>query len=105
MCNYVVVPSQGRYGGIWLMWDDEVKVNVVDMTRHWIVAWVQQKGDQSPWLLVTVYGDSTRVGNPAIWEYIDHLIGGQDQQVYCWGLQCCSIKFRKMGWQSRIFGL
>lgn len=67
LCNYSVVPSQGFSGGLWLLWDDEVKVNVLKSTPHYIFAEVSLNDGNDPWGLAGIYGDPSRALNSVIW--------------------------------------
>lgn len=66
LCNSIVVPSSGKSGGLWLLWDDEIKVKVLEQGKTLIAVEVQEKGSQSQWMLLAVYGDPNRKGNPRL---------------------------------------
>lgn len=76
----MIVPSQGRSGGLWLIWSDEIKVTVMDSCINWIAAEVEWKGSDL-WLLIGVYGDPNRVSNPEIWAHLDRIMGECDKDV------------------------
>jgi endonuclease/exonuclease/phosphatase family metal-dependent hydrolase len=70
--NYEIVPSRGRSGGLWLLWDDNTNLTVITKTRFLIHAEVVEK-DSRIWDLVCVYGDSTHALNCEIWQQITNI--------------------------------
>jgi hypothetical protein len=36
--NAFVVPAQGQSGGLWLIWNDDVDLAVVDSCHHYVLA-------------------------------------------------------------------
>lgn len=71
--NFVCVPARGQSGGMWLMWDHSVNVQVISQTRHLIHARIQQP-HQPSWSLVCVYGDLAHAMNMRIWDTIKQII-------------------------------
>ena len=52
-----VVPAVGFSGGLWVMWTDDVDVNIVSFSHFYVLACVVQKSSASSFNLVCVYGD------------------------------------------------
>uniref|UniRef100_A0ACD5X0L9 Uncharacterized protein n=1 Tax=Avena sativa TaxID=4498 RepID=A0ACD5X0L9_AVESA len=52
-----VVPSVGLSGGLWLLWNDEVRVTVKFSSFHLILASVIHIGCGVEFMLACVYGD------------------------------------------------
>ena len=52
-----VVPAQGQSGGLWLLWNDEVDLNVMDHSHHFIFALCTNKSTSRQYGLVCLYGD------------------------------------------------
>lgn len=52
-----VVPSRGKSGGLWLMWTDEVRVNVHIANFHVILASVVNIASNVDFPLICIYGD------------------------------------------------
>lgn len=71
LCNHVLVPSQGQSGGLWLLWDSQLQVQVLEEDSNLIVAEILEPGALSTWILVAVYGDPARTDNPKIWDRIE----------------------------------
>jgi hypothetical protein len=64
------VPSQGRSGGLWLMWSDDVAVTIVDSTHHYIFAICVNKSSLKQYSLVCVYGDPHHRATSEIWDQV-----------------------------------
>ena len=52
-----VVPTQGLLGGLWLLWNDQVELNVVDSSPNFILALCVNKQNLKKFGLVYLYGD------------------------------------------------
>lgn len=57
LTNAEIVPSVGRGGGLWLLWSDDISVEVLESCSYFIIAKIQQKPTTQPWILCGVYGD------------------------------------------------
>lgn len=57
MADCVVVPSRGRSGGLWLMWNDELCVSVQVANFHIILASVVHIPTKEEFGLVCIYRD------------------------------------------------
>lgn len=79
--NSIIVPSQGKSGGLWLIWDDDYDVSQILKNSNLIAAKVKGKGPQSDWIIVSVYGDPARASNPYICEQIDGIIEEENLPV------------------------
>lgn len=49
--NSIIVPSQGKSGGLWLLWDDDYDVSQILKSSNLIAAKVKGKGPQSDWII------------------------------------------------------
>lgn len=85
LCNFSGVPSNGRSGGLWLLWSDDVHVNISRSNKFYFFAEVLNKDGSKPWGLVAVYGDPSRVQNPKIWEEIGEFIEQCDGHACMFG--------------------
>ncbi|XP_078175152.1 uncharacterized protein LOC144568653 [Carex rostrata] len=83
--NSIVVSSNGKSGGLWLIWDDSQAVSLISKNINLIAARVKGKGPHSDWILICIYGDPSRYLNPFIWEQIDNLIKDEELPVLCIG--------------------
>lgn len=64
LCNSHIVPSNGTSGGLWVLWGPEIKAQILESGPNLIVAQIEERGPVEPWLLLAVYGDSSRQDNP-----------------------------------------
>ena len=71
LCNYEIVDSAGRSGGLWLLWSNNYNIRVSKKKKHLIIAEVQERSGGPEWLLVAVYGDPARSQNRSIWAEIE----------------------------------
>lgn len=71
--NSIVVPSNGKSGGLWLIWDYDQSVTLIQKSFNLIAGRIKGNGPNSEWMLVCIYGDPKRTLNPAIWDQIDAL--------------------------------
>lgn len=70
-----VVPSVGRSGGFWLLWNDEVQVNVKFSSFNLILASVVNIATSLDFILVCVYGDPHHRQTRVIWDQIANFVG------------------------------
>lgn len=73
LLNHFIIPSVGRSGGLWLLWDDNTCVTVLRHNRFMIYAEITPT-KQPQWHLVCVYGDPGHQRNPEIWADIAYLV-------------------------------
>lgn len=71
LSNHKVVASNGKSGGLWLLWSSQVNAQIIEADSNLIVAEISEQGVSYNWLLVAIYGDPTRRGNPLLWERIE----------------------------------
>ena len=57
-----VVPATGLSGGLWVMWTDDVDVNIVSSSHYYVLASVVQKCSAVSFNLVCLYGDPQSPG-------------------------------------------
>lgn len=101
--NCEIVPSQGRGGGLWLIWSDSISVTILETSKHFIVAWIQLNPSAAPWILFAVYGDCKDRANTHIWERIEHYVNDKTLPVCTIGdFNCISDKGEKQGGNSRF---
>lgn len=71
--NYAFVLASGRSGGLCLLWDRDMNLQVKSKSKSIIHATVTQANGVH-WELVCVYGDPGHGRNPAIWTHILRII-------------------------------
>jgi hypothetical protein len=69
-----VVPSNGLSGGLWLMWTDEVEVDVKFSNHHVILAMVINIATRIEFALVCIYGDPHHRQTRVIWNHIFNFV-------------------------------
>jgi hypothetical protein len=65
-----VVPSRGLSGGLWLLWTDEMQVDVKFADHHVILANVLHIASNLKFVLVCIYGDPYHRLTKMIWDHI-----------------------------------
>lgn len=76
--NYCFVPSRGLSGGLWLMWEHNVRLHIVSKSSSIIHARVTSAG-KPEWSLVCVYGDPSHARSGDIWERLSKLLEWKGQ--------------------------
>jgi hypothetical protein len=79
-----VVPSAGLSGGLWLIWSNDVTVQIIESTRHFIFARIKA-ADQVPWVLGAIYGDANHRNNGWIWDAIRRYSENVEEAFCCLG--------------------
>jgi len=81
-----VVPAQGQSGGLWLLWNDDVDLNVVDHSHHFIFALCNNKITSSQYGLVCLYGDPHHRTTSSIWAQVLDFVGlNTNLPIICMG--------------------
>lgn len=80
-CNSCVVSSIGKGGGLWLLWDLDLGIRILKQSVNLIVAHVPKIADKQEWILIAIYGDPHRRGNPGIWSEIEQFLHQQQLPV------------------------
>jgi hypothetical protein len=65
-----VVPSQGQSGGLWLIWNDDIDLAIVDHNHHFIFALCTNKINMKHYGLICIYGDPHHRTTSDIWENV-----------------------------------
>ncbi|KAJ4774650.1 Endonuclease/exonuclease/phosphatase family protein [Rhynchospora pubera] len=68
--NYEIVPSAGLSGGLWLLWDDNLLVSVLERSNFFIFSSIKKHVDDDPWILGAIYGDPNGRVLGYIWDRI-----------------------------------
>ena len=86
MCNSFVAPAIGLSGGLWVMWSDDVDVDIVSSSHYYILASVVQKSNASSFNLVCVYGDPHHKKTNSIWnDVLSFIMQNQGKPTLCMG--------------------
>jgi hypothetical protein len=81
-----VVPSEGRSGGLWMLWSDEVCVSVKISNHHMILAIVIDKITNSDFVLACIYGDPHHRHTKMIWDHVSNFVHENlGKPVVCFG--------------------
>ena len=70
MSDALVVPSRCRSGGLWLMWSDDLKLNVHSSSFHVILATATLVSSNQHFGLICIYGDPYHRQTRTIWDQI-----------------------------------
>ncbi|GJN40476.1 hypothetical protein PR202_gb29691 [Eleusine coracana subsp. coracana] len=81
-----VVPATGQSRGLWLMWNDEVDLNIISSSHHLILASTMCKPNNKLYNLVCIYGDPHHCRTTEIWEEVSHFAQNYpDTPTLCMG--------------------
>jgi endonuclease/exonuclease/phosphatase family metal-dependent hydrolase len=81
-----VVPAQGQSGGLWLIWNDEVHITVVDHSQNFIFALCINKTSMHQYGLVCIYGDPHHRTTSVIWQHVlDFVTQNHNLPMFCMG--------------------
>ena len=69
-----VVPSRGASGGLWLMWNDDLKISVHSSSFHFILANVVHLASGVHFCLICIYGDPYHRQTSAIWNQVSTFV-------------------------------
>lgn len=70
MADSIVVPSQRRSGGLWLMWTDDIQVSVHSASFHVILATVVDSTSNLKFGIICMYGDPYHRQTSQIWDQV-----------------------------------
>lgn len=79
--NSIIVPAEGQSGCLWLIWGDEVEIDLCEKNKNLIAVQVTEKVSRKKWKFVGIYGDPERSQNPKIWENIETHLQEDDEAV------------------------
>ncbi|XBJ22195.1 hypothetical protein VPH35_000625 [Triticum aestivum] len=74
VANSFVVPSKGASRGLWLMWNDDLKVTIHAASFHYILAIVLHVTTGVQFCLVCIYGNPYHRQTTAIWSEISTFV-------------------------------
>jgi hypothetical protein len=81
-----VVPLIGLSGGLWLLWNDEVRVDIKYSSQHLILATFVNIAMCVEFVLICVYGDPHHRQTRVIWDKIATFVSENlDKPVVCFG--------------------
>jgi hypothetical protein len=81
-----VVPSVGLSGGLWLMWSDEIHLDIKFSSRYYILALAVHIPTNIEFLLACVYGDPHHGSTDMIWNQIaDFVSNNLGKPMVCLG--------------------
>jgi hypothetical protein len=81
-----VVLAQGQSGGLWLIWNDDVDLTVVDHSHHFIFALCINKSSLKQYGLVCLYGDPHHCATSTIWtQVLNFVVTNSNLPILCMG--------------------
>ena len=86
MHDSYIVPATGLSGGLWLLWNDEVDLQVVHSSRFYILAKCVHKPTSQNFNLVCIYGDPHHQQTSLIWQDVStFVLAIPDTPTFCMG--------------------
>jgi hypothetical protein len=81
-----VVPAQCQPGGLWLLWNDEIDINVVNHSHNFIFALCTNKTCMQQYGLICIYGDPHHRTTREIWERVlNFVLQNRNLPMFCMG--------------------
>lgn len=81
-----IVPAKDRAGGLWVMWSDEVRLDITYASQNLVCASVVNTSTSFSFYLICVYGDPHYHSTKDIWGQIEAFVSSPpDKPVYCMG--------------------
>ncbi|XP_072999435.1 uncharacterized protein [Typha latifolia] len=68
--NHVIISSQNRAGGLWLLWDENISLEIIEEFSSFIFALIKGHYPASNWILGCVYGNPYSKDNALLWHKI-----------------------------------
>ncbi|XP_026400288.1 uncharacterized protein LOC113296176 [Papaver somniferum] len=66
--NSCIVSSFGRSGGLWLLWNDSVNLEIISMSPNLIHIVIHNDGPRPPWHLFCTYGPPRAADRANFWQ-------------------------------------
>lgn len=95
------MPSQGRSGGLWLLWADNVNLQIIQKKCFFIHAQVIEP-NKPPWTLIGVYGDPHHALSSTIWQEIKKLVEIEDRCCFMGDFNSILSEQEKFGGRTRL---
>ncbi|KAJ4813335.1 DNAse I-like superfamily protein [Rhynchospora pubera] len=73
LSNHIEVHAVGKSGGLALLWDNDVHVDVLRLERFCIIVKVCTS-DKKEWIFMGIYGDPSRRWVNRVWDYLSPLV-------------------------------
>jgi hypothetical protein len=70
MGDGLVVPSDSRKGGLWILWDIDIDLSVVSSSSNLILASLVNTSTNEAFNLVCIYGDPLHVNLQDLWSEV-----------------------------------
>lgn len=86
----VAISSSGRAGGLLLLWNSHINLDVISSTSSCIHLYIHQEGPVPPWHLFCVYRPPNVYDRKDFWEYMETKTSILSEQWLCIG-DCNSI--------------
>jgi hypothetical protein len=97
-----VVPSTDFSGGLWLLWSQEIVLQVLESTRYYIFARIRGP-DQFTWVLRAIYEDASHRNNGFIWDKIRAYVDTGSDTFCCLGdFNAISSMEEKIWWLENL---
>ena len=74
MAHSFVVPSEGRSGGLWLLWDNDIDLKVIRADSNIILASLVNIPTKEAFCLICMYGDPSHYRTKDLWKQISAFV-------------------------------
>lgn len=93
--NSKIVPARGQGGGLWMLWANEISVEILESNLFFIAARINLRPRAQPWLLFAVYGDCSDAANSFIWGNSLNTSVSPTFRYALWGISTALLVNRK----------
>jgi exonuclease III len=81
-----VVPSEGRSGGLWLLWDNDIDLKITRATSNLILSSLVITSTKEAFCLICMYGDPSHSKTKELWDQIFAFVNeNSGMPVLCMG--------------------
>lgn len=86
VANSHVVPADQASGGLWLMWDEDMDLTIVQSSINYILAYGVYKNSGPIFNLLCIYGDPSHKATSAMWSEISSfVVHSSHRPTFCMG--------------------
>lgn len=86
VANSHVVPADQASGGLWLMWDEDMDLTIVQSSVNYILAYGVYKNSGPIFNLLCIYGDPSHRATSAMWSEISSfVVHSSHRPTFCMG--------------------
>ncbi|XP_026428070.1 uncharacterized protein LOC113323939 [Papaver somniferum] len=76
--HHCVVSSVGRSGGLWMLWEDDIDIEIITQSPNMIHALVRNDGPRNSWHLFYIYGPPITNQGASFWSSLTSYVSNFD---------------------------